>query len=108
MTIVIDSLIKLLLSVIANEKTRLIPILYQNLQRDTKPKTRGFQPNFMNGLYEKRRGIIPHDENNFNFPSVQTQSQASAARDNDEIFIHNKLITKIYNTCNSVMLIYLN
>jgi len=43
MTIVIDSLIKLLLSVIANEKTRLIPILYQNLQRDTKPKTRGFQ-----------------------------------------------------------------
>jgi len=89
------------------KKRELIPILYQNLQRDTKSKTRDFQPNFMNGLYEKWRGIIPHDENNFNFPSVRNHRQ-SAARDNDEIFIHNKLITKIYNTCNSVMLIYLN
>ncbi|KYM85353.1 hypothetical protein ALC53_04596, partial [Atta colombica] len=47
------------------ENPGLIPILHKNFRRDIKL-------DFANELHEKRRGIILHDENNFDFPSIQT------------------------------------
>jgi len=70
MAIVIDSLTKLLLPVTV-EKTHDFRFLYKNPRRDIKL-------DFANGLHEKRREITLHDENNFDFSSVQiTQSLAS-------------------------------
>jgi len=47
------------------ENPKWIPILHKNFRRDIKI-------DFANELHEKRRGITFHDENNFDFPSVQT------------------------------------
>jgi len=95
--IIIELLIKLLLSE-TNKKTR---INSDPIQESPKGHQTRF---FANELYGKRRGIILHDKNNYDFSSVQTMHLlAFDARDSDEIFITNKSLRYIYNSISIIL-----